>query len=206
MKVGLGSGSTFLFALERLGERIRDDDLQIVGLPTSDGTAQAAREHGVPLTSFDEVSQLDLTIDGADEIDPGKNMIKGGGGALLREKIVAAASTEMVVVVGSTKLVDHLGQTFKLPIEVLPFGHGPVDRALRNLGLTPNQRLLADGSAYMTDSGNLILDCDLPESIDPATLDITLNAIPGVVENGIFAGLAGRIIVSDEAGSVRIID
>jgi ribose 5-phosphate isomerase A len=206
MRLGLGSGSTFLFALERLGERIRSERLQIAGVPTSNGTAEAARKHGVPLLSLDDVDSLDLAIDGADEIDGGKNMIKGGGAALLREKLVAMACKEMVVVVGEDKLVKVLGARFLLPVEVLPFGLRQTTARVAATGCKPQLRRTPAGEPLVTDNGNWILDCKYAGIPEPAALQAQLDALPGVVEHGLFVGMAGRVFVAAATGAVRRID
>lgn len=205
MKLGLGSGSTFLFALERLAERIRSEKLEIAGVATSSATAAAAKRLGVPLLDLDEVDVLDLAIDGADEIDPRKNMIKGGGGALLREKIVASAAREMVVVADSQKLVDVLGRKFALPVEVLQFGHKQTMRRVAATGCEPQLRAGEGGKPLVTDNGNFILDCRYPGIDDPAMLHDLLGALTGVVESGLFIGMAGRVFVADVDGKVRTI-
>ena len=196
--VGLGTGSTVAFVLERIGERVAGG-LALRGVPTSEDTANKARKLGVPLTTLDEVDGLDLTIDGADEIDAARNMIKGGGGALLREKIVAAASSEMVVVVGRNKLVEKLG-AFRVPVEIMPFGSRQVIAGVRRLGGEATLRRRGE-APYVTDNGHWILDCDFGLIEDPAALERDLDAIPGVVESGLFLGLAGRVFVGDLDGS-----
>ena len=204
-KIGLGSGSTFLFALERLAERIAQEKLEIAGLPTSEGTAAAARQLGVPLCSFDEVDVLDLAIDGADEVNPQKVLIKGGGATLLREKIVAGAAREMVVVVDEGKLVSVLGKAFLLPVEVVPFGWQATKRNVAALGCKVQLRMNGD-QPLRTDNDNLIFDCQFEKGIgDPAFLHDELNRIPGVCENGLFVGVAGRVIVGDSEGKTRVI-
>ena len=205
MRVGLGTGSTFVFVLERLVERMRNDGLEFVGVPTSEDTTRRAQEFGVKLVTLDEIPALDLTIDGADEVDRNKTLIKGGGGALVREKIVAAAAREMVVVVTANKLVDVLGSTFKLPVEVMPFGWRQAAARIEALGLKSQRRLRKDGGVYLSDNGNCILDCALPAGTDPRELERTLNAIPGVVDSGLFVGLAGRVFVGDVDGGVRML-
>ena len=158
MTVGLGTGSTVHFTLVALGERIAAENLAVRGVPTSIDTEKKAKELGIPLFSLDEIEQIDLTIDGADEIDGDFNMLKGGGGALLREKVVAAMSKREAIVVGGDKVVKRLGTTFALPVEAVPFAIGPVKRALIRLGCTPRLRERA-GKPYVTDNGNHILDC-----------------------------------------------
>ncbi|MBK8099007.1 MAG: ribose-5-phosphate isomerase RpiA [Planctomycetes bacterium] len=206
MRLGLGSGSTFLFALERLAERIQQDGLRIAGVATSNGTAEAARRLGVPLTTLDDVDRLDLAIDGADEIDPAKAMIKGGGAALVREKIVAASAREMVVIVDDSKCVLVLGKKFLLPVEVLPFGWQQTERKIAATGAVPTRRIGKDGKPLVTDNGNFILDCRYDGIPTPAALHDRLNAIPGVLDNGLFVGMAGRVLVGQKDGAVRRID
>ncbi len=199
--IGLGTGSTVAFVLERLAERAAQG-LRVRGVPTSDDTTRKARALGLPLTTLDEVDGLDLTIDGADEIDTHKHMIKGGGGALLREKIVAAASREMIVVVGDNKLVERLG-AFKVPVEALAFGHRQVIVAVQRLGGRAALRM-RDGQPLVTDNGHWILDCDFGLIDDPARLERDLDAIPGVVESGLFIGMAGRVFVGDRQGRFEL--
>ena len=186
--VGLGTGSTAYFAVIALGERVQAG-LKIVGIPTSNATADLARKVGVPLTTFDEHPEIDITIDGADEIGPHLNLIKGGGGALLREKVVASASKRMIVVADSGKLVTALGK-FPLPVEIIPFARAVVARKLVSLGATPKLRLKADGQTYITDNGNHILDASFGRIADPPAVARTLSDTPGVVEHGLFIGLA----------------
>lgn len=202
MRLGLGSGSTFLLVLERLAERCRTEGLQIAGVPTSVGTQTAAQKLGVPLLSLDDVDVLDLAIDGADEIDPRKNMIKGGGAALLREKIVAASAREMLVVVDAGKRVEVLGAAFRLPVEILPFGARQTTAAVAATGCAPELRQRSDGQPVVTDNGNWILDCRYPGIHEPELLHDRLNAIPGVIDNGLFVGLAGRVFVGHADGRV----
>jgi ribose 5-phosphate isomerase A len=205
MRIGLGSGSTFLFALERLAERIRGERLRMAGVPTSNGTAEAARQLGVPLLDLAEVDRLDLAIDGADEIDPAKAMIKGGGAALVREKIVAAAAKEMVVVVDAKKCVDVLGRRFLLPVEVMQFGWRQTERAVAATGCTSTLRRTAAGAPLVTDNGNYLLDCKYAGITEPGRLHDQLDAIPGVVDSGLFVRMAGRVFVGEADGRVRLI-
>lgn len=195
--VGLGTGSTVVFVLERLAERMAGG-LRLRGVATSTDTETRARRLGLPLTSLDEVDRLRLTIDGADEIDVHKNMIKGGGGALLREKIVAAASDELVVVVSDNKCVDRLG-SFGVPVEVLRFGHRQTLAAIRQLGGSPTLRL-RDGEPFVSDNGHWIVDCAFGPIADPGALERALDEIPGVVESGLFVGRAGRVFVGGRDG------
>ncbi|MCA8943921.1 MAG: ribose-5-phosphate isomerase RpiA [Planctomycetes bacterium] len=203
MRVGLGTGSTFTHAIDRLAERMKSEGLEFVGVPTSIATERKAREFGILLTTLDEVDGLDLAIDGADEVDRNRNLIKGGGGALLREKIVAAASHELVVVVTENKVVDRLGATFALPVEIVPFGARQVRANLVELDLVPTLRNGASGEPFVTDNGNWIFDCELPSDSDCEELERRINCIPGVVENGFFIGMAGRVLIGCEGGEVR---
>jgi ribose 5-phosphate isomerase A len=205
MRLGLGSGSTFLRFLEHLARRVKEEGLDVVGVPSSEGTAARARELGVPLTTLDQLQTLDLTVDGADEVDPNKHMIKGGGAALAREKIIAAAADEMIVMVGENKMVEVLGRAFLLPVEVMQFGWTRIATRLRELHAEPLLRLQED-QPLITDNGNYILDCRFENGIpDPVALEGTINLIPGVLDNGLFTNLAGRILISDELGKVRVV-
>ncbi len=199
MKLGLGTGSTAAHAVRRLGERVAEG-LDIVGVPTSEATAKLAREVGVPLTTLDETPALDLTIDGADEFDSQLRLIKGGGGALLREKIVAAASARMVVIADASKQVETLG-AYPLPIEIVRFGalatRMAVEKALAFCGCIGPLRLReADGAPFVTDEGHLLLDADIGRIPEPERLAAYLAAVPGVVEHGLFIGLAELAIVA----------
>ena len=210
MRLGLGTGSTAAHFVIGLGERVRAGHLDVVGVPTSEATHKLAVEHGVPVTTLDETPELDLTVDGADELDHGLRLIKGGGGALLREKIVAAASGRMVVIADETKLVERLGR-FPLPIEVVAFGQRAtalaIERAAKSLGLDPilKVRLGSADAPFRTDSGNLIYDCDLKAIPDPSALADALSAIPGVVEHGLFIGLCSAAVIAGPSG-IRVLD
>ncbi|WP_230678058.1 ribose-5-phosphate isomerase RpiA [Burkholderia gladioli] len=210
MKVGLGSGTTSHWFVRALAPRVRDG-LEIVGVPTSNATRELALELGVPLTDLGQIDRLDVTIDGADEIDREGSMIKGGGACLLWEKIVAAASRKMVAVVDDKKVFDTLGR-FPLPIEVIPFGWQSTERLLRELfvsaGFAPGVRIerrMRDGQLVATDSGNWILDCHLEAIAEPRALAPRFNAIPGVVENGLFVGIASEMIVGYADGRAEIV-
>jgi ribose 5-phosphate isomerase A len=209
MQLGLGTGSTAKHFVELLGERVRDG-LRVIGVPTSEATRADAERCGVPLTTLDEIDHLDLTVDGADEIDPSLNLIKGGGGALLREKIVAAASARMVVISDDSKWVDTLGR-FPLPVEVIPFGLGATRHALvaafSQAGVAGEISLRQgkDGHAFVTDGGHWIVDAHLGRIPDPPRLAALLSAIPGVVEHGLFIGLAKTAILAGSQG-LRIVD
>lgn len=204
MTLGLGTGSTVHFTLVRLAERIREQGLRVRGVPTSLDTERKAREWGIPLVELSAVASLDLAIDGADEIDPQFRMIKGGGGALLREKVVASLARRVVIVVGENKVVPRLGTTFALPVEVVPFALPSVARAIARLGCTPKERE-REGRAYRTDNGNAILDCSFAKGIDdPAALERSLRTIPGIVESGLFIGLAHALVVGKNDGSIEV--
>lgn len=191
--IGLGTGSTAKFAIEGLGRRI-GEGLSIRGVPTSIGTEVLAREAGIPLVELNEVPVVDITIDGADEVDPDFNMIKGGGGALTREKLVALASKKRVILVDESKLVSKLGQSRSLPVEVLPFAWAFSAQRLSQLGCTTSLRDRA-GLPFVTDNGNYILDCDFGAMTDPATLESRIKLLPGVIESGLFIGIADTLVV-----------
>jgi len=197
--VGLGTGSTAYFAVVAIGERVKAG-LKIIGIPTSDRTAELARQLGIPLTTLDEHPEIDITIDGADEIDPKLNLIKGGGGAMLREKIIATASKKMVVVADSGKLVRTLGK-FPLPVEFIPFARVSLERKIAALGATTKLRTQADGQPYITDEGHHILDCSFGKIANPATLARALNDLPGLVEHGLFIRIA-KLAMVGKGGSV----
>ena len=206
MTLGLGTGSTAYWAVERLGERVRAEGLRVRCVPTSRRTEEQARGLGLPLVTFADVQELDLTIDGADEIGPGLALVKGGGGALLREKLVAAASRRMVVVADASKRVARLGR-FPLPVEVVPFAWEVTAR--RVAGVTncrPAPRAGDGGGLYVTDNANYVLDCPCGVIADPAALERELKLIPGVVESGLFVGLASRAFVATDTGEVEIIE
>jgi ribose 5-phosphate isomerase A len=198
--VGLGTGSTAKFAIERLGERVREG-LHMLGIPTSIESEELARRLGIPLTTLEENPDIDITIDGADEVDPHFDLIKGLGGALLREKIVAHATRREVIVVDSSKLVDRLGTKAPLPVEVVRYGHPAVARKLATLGCQPALRQRKDGAGpFVTDNGNHIYDCRFPGIDDARALESRIDSIPGVVECGLFVGLAHVVITASEKG------
>jgi ribose 5-phosphate isomerase A len=205
MTLGLGTGSTVFFALQRIAERVREQGLRVRGVPTSLDTERKAREMGIELLQLGDVTALDLTIDGADEIDARFDMIKGGGGALLREKVVASISKREVIVAGPEKVVARLGTTFRLPVEVVPFARPMVARALERTGCEPGLRVTRDGAVYRTDNGNEILDCRFARGIDDAArLEQTIDAIPGVVESGLFIGLAHVLVIGHPDGRAEV--
>jgi ribose 5-phosphate isomerase A len=205
MALGLGSGSTAVHMLQGLAERLRDGRLhEIVGVPTSDRSAALARELGIPLVTLEQRPQLDLALDGADEIDPALQLIKGLGGALLREKIVAASARRLVIMADDSKLVSRLGEHVPLPVEVIPFGLPLCTQRLAELGCTPTPRRTADGTFFETDESNIILDCRFSSITDPAALNAAINAIPGVVEHGLFVGMASIAIVAGTRGVITM--
>jgi len=196
MRLGLGTGSTVAHFLAALAARNRD----VAGVPTSEATAARCRELGIRLLDLDEVVDLDLCVDGADELDAGLQLTKGGGGALLREKVVASLSTRFVVIATVDKQVARLGETFPLPVEVVPFALPPVTRALQERGAEPVAR---GGGDYRTDNGNAVLDVRFPGGIeDPAVTDVSLTLMPGVVTCGLFIDLADQALLGDDAGGV----
>ena len=202
MRLGLGTGSTVAHLLVALSERLNGGALiDVIGVPTSLRTARKARELGIPLTSLTETPVLDLTIDGADEVDPELNLIKGLGGALLREKMVAQASGRLAIMVDDSKMVPALGTLGPVPVEVVQFGweiHGPF---VKSLGADPVLRVGPDGKPMVTDNGNYILDCHTRGALDdPRSLDLALRARAGVVESGLFLGMATEVLVSGPAG------
>ena len=193
--VGLGSGSTAAYAVQFLAERIREGlGLKIVGIPTSQKTQQLAEELKIPLATLDEHSSIDIDIDGADEIDPQLNVIKGGGGALLREKIVASISRRFIVIADSSKQVARLGK-FPLPVEIIPFAEKLIASRIADIGAEVALRRGADGNPYVTDEGHHILDCQFGEIADPPALAEKLRAMPGVVEHGLFIGMAEMALI-----------
>ncbi len=203
MVVGLGSGSTANFAVQRIAERLRSGKLnRIVGIPSSTRTEKLAIELGIPLIGFDEKQQIDINIDGADEVDPDLNLIKGGGGALLREKVVAQASRQNIIIVDESKLSPHLGTKWALPVEVIAFACKTEAAFLQSCGASVSIRCKDDGSYFRTDQDNLILDADFGPIADPVGLAAQLNERAGIVEHGLFLGLASDVIVA-ETGGIR---
>ena len=199
MTVGLGSGSTALWVVKRIGERLAGGELgEVRGIPTSEVTAEEARNEGIPLLELSE-ARPDLTIDGADEIDSGLALIKGRGGALLREKIVAAAGDGLIVVADSSKLVDALGEG-TLPVEVEPFGWETTTEALTALGSQPTLRM-QDQKPFVTDGGHYTVDCLFDSIPDPAGLEKEIRAIPGALECGLFVGLSRAAVIAGEDGT-----
>jgi ribose 5-phosphate isomerase A len=199
--VGLGSGSTATLAIAEMGKRVAGEGLQIVGIPTSEKSAAHARRAGIVLTTLAEHPRIDVTIDGADEVEMGTlNLIKGGGGDLLREKIVAAASARLIIVADETKMVDHLGRGFAVPVEVEPFGWQSTADRLKKLGGNPKLRLKPDGKTFVTDGGHFILDMAFGPIASPPELDAKLNSVVGVMEHGLFIGLTSQVIIGGSKG------
>lgn len=211
MRVGLGTGSTASWMVRCLGEMVRDEGLKITGVPTSTRTAELARDVGINVSTLEETKWLDLTIDGADEYDPNLNLIKGGGGALLQEKIVATASDQMIVIADITKQVEMLG-AFPLPVEVIPFGWQTtkmlIEETLINVDVMGREATLRmdRDKPYITDEGNLILDLHLRRIGNASQLSLILNQIPGVVENGLFIDICDILIVGHANGKVEVRD
>ncbi|KRG11371.1 ribose 5-phosphate isomerase [Staphylococcus sp. NAM3COL9] len=202
MTIGLGTGSTMQYVLEYLGNQVKKG-LNISGIPTSENTAKLAKQLDIPLTSFKEVRKLDLAIDGADEVDANFNLIKGGGGALLREKIIADSAKSFVVVIDKTKLVEQLG-AFLLPVEIIPFGWEVTAQKIESLGGVSTLRELHN-QPYTTDNENYILDCDFGFIDDPKSLEKALNSIVGIVDSGLFINMTDKVLIGDEH-SVKTLD
>jgi len=195
-RIGLGSGHTAHAFVRALGERVRSGRLRVHGVPTSEETASLSRKEGIPLVTLAEAGILDLTVDGADEVDPQLDLIKGYGRDMVREKIVAASSRRLIILVGDEKLVPHLGTRGKLPVEVVPFALPLCERRLRELGCAP-VLYFRGGSLFVTDNGNHILDCQIGPIPDATRLEMDIRAIPGVVGTGLFLGIADTVLVGD---------
>jgi len=203
MIVGLGTGSTAAYFIKLLAERVKNG-LKIRGIPTSERSRQLALSLGIPLTTLDEYQEIAVTVDGADEVDPQLRLIKGGGGAMLREKIVASASMKLVIIVHSEKLVSRLGTTSPVPVEVVPFGWQVTMGRLSSLGAQPALRQNSDGRPFHSDSGNYIVDCKFEHGISGAWLARRIDHVVGVVEHGLFIGLTSEVHVAG-TGEVRIL-
>lgn len=195
--IGLGSGRAACAFVEKLGARVRAG-FRVRGVPTSEATAEVARKAGVPLTTLAEHDDLSVAVDGADEFDPQRNLIKGWGAALVREKIVAACARKFVILVGPEKRVDKLGARGKLPVEVVPFGVPLAAKRLRALGLAPALRSADGGAPLVSDNGNWILDCGLQPMADPRALERAIREIPGVLDTGLFLGIAHTVLVQHD--------
>jgi ribose 5-phosphate isomerase A len=196
MKLGLGSGSTASLWIKLLGERVLAGTLSVRAIATSRDSELLANRYNIPLISFEDCEYLDLAVDGADEIAPGLALIKGGGGKFLREKIVASAARRFIVIADHSKVVERLGR-FPLPVEVIPLAMPLVERSLREIGFSPALRMNHDGSRYVTDEGNLLLDCSGMSIEDPPAMAMTLDAIVGVVEHGLFLNMAELALIAD---------
>jgi ribose 5-phosphate isomerase A len=197
--VGLGTGSTTAYAIQYLGDRIKSGELtDIKGIPTSFQASVLAKQYGIPLTTLDEVDRIHIAIDGADEVDPQKNLIKGGGAAHTREKVVDSLAELFIVVVDQSKIVTALGSTFPVPVEVLPMAIAPVTRALEKLGGKPELRMgVKKDGPVITDQGNMVLDVTFASIPNPVELEKILNNIPGVLENGIFVGVTDVVLIGE---------
>jgi ribose 5-phosphate isomerase A len=204
MIVGLGTGSTAALMLRRLGERREHDGLKIVGVPTSVATAELARHLSIPLRDLDDISSLDINLDGADEVDPQFRMIKGRGGALLREKLVACVAARRVTIITDVKRVDRLGASAAIPVEVSRVGLKHTERRLQRLGAQTRIRPLPSGTPYLTDGGNAIVDCRFVDIADPEELDARLQSVVGVFETGLFLGLCDLLVIGTKDGVEQI--
>jgi ribose 5-phosphate isomerase A len=202
MLLGLGSGTTSRMFIEELGERVKQG-LRVRGIATSTSSRELAESLSIPIITFDEFPVLDLAVDGADEVGPGLALIKGGGGALLREKIVASAARKFIVIADSSKLVYHLGR-FPLPVEVIQMALPIVARKLEAFGLHPKLRYRPDGTKFITDEGNFIVDCSCGEITDPAKTAAEIRGIPGVVEHGLFLGMASLALIAGDQGVIKV--
>ena len=197
--VGLGTGSTTAYAIEYLGDRLKSGDLKdIVGVPTSFQAEVLSKQYGIPLTTLDAIDHIDIAIDGADEVDPHKNLIKGGGAAHTREKVIDYLAEWFIVVVDSGKLVDRLGSVFPVPVEVIPMALTPVMQAIKKLGGKPDLRMgVKKAGPVITDQGNMVIDVKFDTINDPVNLEKTLNNIPGVLENGIFVNCVNLVLIGE---------
>jgi ribose 5-phosphate isomerase A len=197
--VGLGTGSTTAYAIQYIGERLKSGELKdIVGVPTSFQAEVLAKQYGIPLTTLDAIAHIDIAIDGADEVDPQKNLIKGGGAAHTREKVVDYLANQFVVVVDGGKMVDKLGSSFAVPVEVIPMAMTPVMNAIKKLGGKPELRMgVKKAGPVITDQGNMVIDVTFDDIPDPVNLEKTLNNIPGVLENGIFVNCADIVLIGE---------
>jgi len=203
MTVGLGTGSTAYWAIEKIGEKVNREGWKIKAIATSVRSEEQARSLGIPIVDFASIASIDITIDGADEVNDQLQLIKGGGGALLREKIVATNSRQMIVVADESKWVSQLGK-FPLPVEVIHFGWERTFEKLQMLGCDPKRRMNGT-EPYLTDNGNYIVDCAFEEIVDPPALHEAVNAITGVVDNGLFIHIASKLILGYQNGETRII-
>ncbi|NRF91311.1 ribose-5-phosphate isomerase RpiA [Paenibacillus frigoriresistens] len=203
MVVGLGTGSTAYWAIHKIAQRIQKG-LRIRAVASSRDSEELANKLGIPMVPFSEIELIDLTIDGADEVDPHLNLIKGGGGALVREKILASNSKRFFVIVDESKRVEHLGQ-FPLPVEIVPFAANFTINKLKELGCNTRIRMSND-KEYITDNGNIIVDCNFEKIVEPRELNKQINLIPGVLDNGLFTRMVSSLIIGYNDGKVKIID
>jgi len=199
--VGLGTGHAASAFIRALGQH----RIKVRGVPTSNASAELARSLGIEVVELDGKARIDVDVDGADEVDSRLNLVKGWGGAMVREKVVACASRKVVILVGAEKLVTRLGQRGRLPVEVVPFAVHYAMRRIRELGLKPSMRMTPQGREFMSDNGNLVVDCSLRSIGAPARLENELLAIPGVVGTGLFVGIASVVLIADRDGSVRVL-
>jgi ribose 5-phosphate isomerase A len=202
MIIGLGTGSTVKYAIKKLGE-IVNTGLKIEGIPTSLRTKKLATEHNIPLVDLNDYTVIDLTIDGADEVDSNLNLIKGGGGALTREKIIAYHSKKEIIIIDETKVVKKLGVSFPVPVEVTKYGWNATKKVLEEIGCTVELRKIMN-EVYITDNSNYILDCDFGKINEPEALEKEINSIPGVIENGLFIDLVDEVIVGSKQGIITL--
>ena len=202
MIVGLGTGSTVEYALQKIGQKVKEG-LTIQGIPSSLRTKKAAQTHNIPLTTLNDNPEIDLTIDGADEVDSNLYLIKGGGGALTREKMIAFHSERVVIIIDESKVVKRLGIDFPVPVEVTKFGWKATMNTLEMMGCIPEMRTIT-GEPYITDNQNYIIDCDFERITDPEILEKEINLIPGVVENGLFIDLINEVIVGSKQGIMTL--
>jgi len=202
MVIGLGTGSTVKYAIKKLGEMV-NTGLKIEGIPTSLRTKKLATEYNIPLVDLNDYTEIDLTIDGADEVDSNLNLIKGGGGALTREKIIAYHSKKEIIVIDETKVVKKLGIDSPVPVEATKYGWNATKKTLKELGCTAELRTIMD-EVYITDNSNYILDCDFGKINEPETLEKEINSIPGVIENGLFIDLVDEVIVGSKQGIITL--
>jgi ribose 5-phosphate isomerase A len=203
MIIGLGTGSTVNYFIKKLGETLKKKGITVTGIPTSNRTKKLAMEYKIPVSDLDTHMEIDLTIDGADEVDSNLNLIKGGGGALTREKMVAYHSKRVVIVIDETKIVKCLGCDFPLPVEVVKYGWNATKKSLEELGCVVELRRIVD-EPYITDNGNYILDCDFERIENPEDIDQSIHNIPGVVETGLFIGLADEVKVGSKQGIMSL--
>ena len=203
MTLGIGTGSTVYWLIQELAIRVRQG-LSCRCVPTSNATDTLAKEQGIPMLTLNEVEKIDLTIDGADEIDPQLCLIKGGGGALLQEKMVAAASDQLIIIADSSKFVQQLG-AFALPVEVIPYGWKQVQRHIQSAYKITASLRIKNEQAFVTDHGHYILDCHFQQISNPAQLTVALNAIPGVVENGLFIKMVDKAIIAGADGKLQTV-